>query len=135
MAVLVQHVESGRVFVLIGTGYSCYKDSRPSYLGGVLFPHEEEGHYELVAVSDSRGRITWLQADEVRVLEVDGISPEKLLAEYGDQTAVKAEAQGGAGEECEQCPACGEKVGSRVRECPSCGLALILEGDPDAQKI
>jgi hypothetical protein len=127
MAVIVQQVQTGKIFILLGTSYSYFKDSRPSFLGGVLFPHEEEGEYALVAVSDRQGRIVWLPAEELRVLEADGTSPDKLLEAYESRFGVREEEKGTQEAEFELCPGCGAKVGRSERECPSCGLVLILE--------
>ena len=43
MPAIVVHKVTGKHYVLVGTGYSFFKDSRPSFMGGVLFPHQEEG--------------------------------------------------------------------------------------------
>ncbi|MDA8227987.1 MAG: hypothetical protein M0T74_09895 [Desulfitobacterium hafniense] len=50
MAIIVRHKENGKVFALIGTGYGAYKATRPSLLGGSLFPHEEEGENPVAVV-------------------------------------------------------------------------------------
>jgi len=42
MATIVVHKLTGQHYVLVGTGYSFFKDSRPSFLGGVLFPHRKK---------------------------------------------------------------------------------------------
>lgn len=53
---------------LVGTGYSFFKDSRPSFLGGTLFPHEEEGELTYAAVSDEHGVISWVKTIELKVI-------------------------------------------------------------------
>lgn len=79
MAIIVQHFETNKKFILLGTSYSHYKDSRPSFLGGNLFPHEEEGEYQLAAVCDEKGEIEWFSTSELTVIEVDGMAPNDVL--------------------------------------------------------
>jgi hypothetical protein len=79
MAIIVLHKDSGKHYVLIGTGYSFFKDSRPSFLGGSLFPHEEEGELKCAAISDENGTISWAQTDELEVIEIDGVRIREIL--------------------------------------------------------
>lgn len=125
MAVIIRHKESKQVYVLIGTSYSYYKDSRPSFFGGDLFPHEEEGLFDQVAGVDPSGKIRWFPTEHVQVIEVDGRKVEVILAEYNTKHPNVPEADQTAG--YDTCPACGCKVREEERECPSCGLTLILE--------
>jgi hypothetical protein len=124
MAVIVRHEESKQVYVLVGTSYSYYKDSRPSFFGGDLFPHEEEGLFDQVAVADASGKIRWLPTGQVRVIEIDGKKVEDILDGYrsSNSQAEKEEEPG-----YDTCPGCGAKVGTEEKYCPSCGLTLILE--------
>lgn len=57
MAILIKHETTGVQYVLIGTGYSYYKDSLPGAFGGVLFPNVDEGELQMVAVCDASGDI------------------------------------------------------------------------------
>lgn len=72
MATIVLHYKSGKRFILLGTGFGAYKSSRPSFLGGSLFPREEEGKLPMAAVCDRSGLIEWFYTDELVVEEVDG---------------------------------------------------------------
>lgn len=125
MAVIVRHEESKQVYVLVGTSYSYYKDSRPSFFGGDLFPHEEEGLFDQVAVADAAGRIRWLPTSQVKVIEVDGKKVEDILESYRLSDPIQEEKEEAA--VLETCPGCGTKVGIDEKYCPSCGLTLILE--------
>jgi hypothetical protein len=82
MATIVVHKLTGQHYVLVGTGYSFFKDSRPSFLGGVLFPHQEEGEFMGAAISDEYGVISWVQTIELEVIEVDGIRIGEILKPY-----------------------------------------------------
>jgi len=72
MATIVLHKETGKKYVLIGTGLGAFKATRPSFFGGNLFPNEEEGEIPVTALSDENGKITWIYTSELEVLEVDG---------------------------------------------------------------
>jgi hypothetical protein len=74
MAVIVEHKQTRRHYYLIGTGFGMYRSSRPGYWGGALAPVEEEGQKSLVAVCDANGTIGWFDCDDVRVVEVDGVT-------------------------------------------------------------
>lgn len=130
MPVIVQHLKTKKVFVLLGASYSYFKDSRPSFLGGVLFPHEEEGEFTLAAVSDAKGEIGWFPTRELKVVEVDGKSPGDILANCQD-APVEEDENKDLGNGYEECPGCGEKIRFGDRVCPHCELTLI---DEEAEK-
>ena len=120
MAVIVVHKVTGDHYVLVGTGYSYFKDSRPSFLGGALFPHEEEGELKCAAVSDEYGVISWVQTNELQVFEIDGVRIGEMLRPYSNKTSnTESDLTGNC------CPACGIGVSLEDIECPSCGLRLI----------
>lgn len=122
MATIVLHKVTGKYYVLVGTGYSFYKDSRASFLGGVLFPHQEEGESMRAAISDEYGVIHWIQTNELEVLEIDGIRIGDLLKPYLKSCALTNRKTDLSGEGC---PACGAGVSEYEKECPSCGIQLI----------
>lgn len=80
MATLIKNEKNGRYYFLIGTSYSFYKDTSPSFLGGNLFPNEDEGEFKLAAVCDEQGEIKWFPTDEIKVIEVDGVKVHELIA-------------------------------------------------------
>lgn len=147
MATIVVHKQSGRKYVLIGTGYGAYKAMMPSMLGGTLFPHEEAKEIPVAAVSDRNGNILWLSTEELVVTEVDGTNISDLLeseferqpgriwpgmqaADGADSSASGAAATGERGTgEYDTCPGCSQRVAVGTMECPSCGLALIVVED------
>lgn len=79
MAIVVSYKKDGKKYILIGTGFGAYKATRPSFFGGNLFPHEDEGNIRVVAVADREGDIHWVDSDDLRVIEVDGNKIEDLL--------------------------------------------------------
>jgi len=126
MAVIVRNEKNNQVYVLVGTSYSFYKDSRPSFLGGVLFPHEEEGLFNLVAVTDESGKIDWFPADEIKVIEVEGRSIKDILDNFKSQHNNLHESKAETSE-LDICPGCGFKLKKEDEECPSCGLNFVVE--------
>lgn len=79
MSTLVKNNKSGRYYYLIGTSYSFYKDTVPSFFGGNLFPNEDEGEFKIAAVCNENGEIEWFPADELKVIEVDGVKVSELV--------------------------------------------------------
>lgn len=50
MGIIVRDKKTHRKYILLGTGFGAYKAVRPSFFGGNLMPHEEEGTIATVAV-------------------------------------------------------------------------------------
>lgn len=125
MAVIVRHKQNKLVYVLVGTSYSYFKDSRPSFFGGDLFPHEEEGLFDQVAAVDASGKIQWFPTEQIQVIEVDGKKLEDILRDYKSKHRDLPDSE--VVEDNDTCPGCGCKVKEDERYCPSCGLTLILE--------
>ncbi len=120
MAIVVVHKATGRHYILIGTGYSFYKDSRPSFLGGVLFPHEDEGEAMCAAICDEKGTISWAQTSELEVIEVNGVKVREILSSYiNDVDSINKDNL-----EEENCPACGTRAAIINKHCPGCGIKL-----------
>ncbi|HHW31937.1 MAG TPA: hypothetical protein GXX20_09745 [Clostridiaceae bacterium] len=123
MAIIVRHKKSSKVYVLIGTGYGAYKATTPSFLGGNLFPHEEEGEIPIAAVTDEKGEIRWIYTNELEVIEIDGIEIGKVLERYKKtekNNLTKKLAK-------EICPACFAEISAEDVKCPSCGLVFQVE--------
>lgn len=71
--IIVRDRETYKKYIVLGTGLGAYKAVRPSFFGGNLFPHEEEGTVKTIAVCDSKGDILWFESNYLQVIEVDGI--------------------------------------------------------------
>lgn len=122
MATIVLHKESGKHYVLIGTGYSFYKDSIPSFFGGVLLPNEEEGESMSAAISDEQGVISWVQTSEIEVVEINGVQIGEILRPFLDNDLSGRQLDDS---DQEKCPACDKIVSVSDEECPACGLRLF----------
>lgn len=123
MAIVVMHVKSKRKYVLLGTGFGAYKSTRPSVLGGSLFPFEDMGEIPVAAVSDSKGKIHWFLTEELQVMEIEGQKPANLIPEEIElDSGIDSKST-----EIEYCPACQFKVSLHEKECPSCELVLVYE--------
>lgn len=80
MAIVVENSKDKKRYIYIGASYSYYKDSRPGAFGGSLFPHEEEGEFSGVLVSNEKGEIMWVDTAEISVISIDGKTPGEILS-------------------------------------------------------
>lgn len=119
MAIIVKHLETQQYFALIGTGYGAYKATRPSLFGGSLIPHEEEGEIPVAAVCDKKGNIQWFYTKDLKVMEIDGVKTEEILAPFKEETDEEV-----ADFSLLSCPACNSDLSVEDAECPSCGLVF-----------
>ena len=73
MASIVEHIESGKHLVLIGTGFGAFK-SAAAHSSGLLGPSlkVDSGELPMVAVAFSNGEIHWCDSKEVKVISIDG---------------------------------------------------------------
>jgi hypothetical protein len=120
MATIVKHKTTGHKYILVGTGYGMYQSEAASSL---FFSSLEQGTFPMAAVTDGHGDILWMQTDELRVLEVDGIKVNEFISFIKEEKTEKVQIK----EKMEACPACGATVSSNDRVCPSCELTLIDE--------
>lgn len=79
MATIVKHIETGKQYILLGTGFGAYRATRPSLFFGNLAPAEDEGEVSVIFVCNSEGKVGWVQSEEVQVVEIDGAAPAQLL--------------------------------------------------------
>ena len=81
MATKVEHVTTGKTFILLGTGFGSYKATRPSVFFGNWAPSEEEGSSPMAAVCNEKGEILWVDSADLKVITIDGVKPEQALME------------------------------------------------------
>ncbi|SKC82212.1 hypothetical protein [Maledivibacter halophilus] len=117
MAVIVQHKETLKKFIFLGVGYGTYKATRPSFLGGNLFPNEDEGETRVAAVCDKEGNIIWFPPKDLKVIEIDGVNL-KNLSELFDEEKDNADS-------LEVCLECGHKIYDHDESCSSCGRSFV----------
>lgn len=79
MATIVEDTRDGGVYVLLGAGFGAYKAMKPNWLLGNLLADEESDELSMIAVCDFKGHVGWLHSGHVRVLRVDGRTPQELL--------------------------------------------------------
>lgn len=79
MATIVRHTETGKRYVLLGSGFGAFQSKKPSWFLGNLVADTDEGQYALVCVCSSQGAIGWLESSEVTVESVDGQSVCEIL--------------------------------------------------------
>jgi len=80
MATIVEQIETGYRYLLLGAGYGKYQSARPNMILGDLLPVTKEGSETVLAVCNEEGRIGWVRSEEMRVVSVDGVEPAKALA-------------------------------------------------------
>lgn len=80
MATIVEHKADGNRYVLIGPGYGMYHAVKAHVVLGNWGRSAETGSQKLVCVTNEAGEIGWLQAENVKVVSVDGKSPAEHLA-------------------------------------------------------
>lgn len=78
MAIIVEDKRNQKRYFLLGAGFGAYKAIRPSFIGGNLFPHEEEGSVQMVSVCNSYGEIRFVECSLLRVVEIDGMSIKEI---------------------------------------------------------
>ncbi|MEO2006364.1 MAG: hypothetical protein ABGY41_19960 [Candidatus Poribacteria bacterium] len=87
MAVIIRHNPTHTELVLLGPGYGAYMATRPGVLLGNSLPREESGELLKIAACDGNGRIFWFDADDVAIVEVDGVAPSKILEDRKQRVA------------------------------------------------
>lgn len=129
MATIVKNKRTDKKYILLGTGLGVFKAIRPSFLGGNLIPHEEEGRVTEVAVCDYKGNIIWISSDDIQVLEVDGVSISDISIFECDR---EAEIVARETEQLEKiqnyklnCPVCGRETESTEKYCYGCGFNFL----------
>ena len=84
MTTLVEHKEIGARYVLLGAGFGAYQSAYPGPFLGALSPTVESGQRSVLAVCNAAGEVLWFEADDLRVVSVDGVSPAAALGADAD---------------------------------------------------
>ncbi len=79
MATIVEHKETQMRFVLLGTGFGMYRAKAPNMLFGNLLPETEKGFEQVICACKPNGEILWLRAKDVKVISIDGKSPDQVF--------------------------------------------------------
>ncbi|PZE19581.1 hypothetical protein [Paenibacillus xerothermodurans] len=103
MATIVRHTPTGRLYVLVGTGFGATHAVMPSVLGGSLFPTEKVQEIPVAAVSDSLGNIAWLYTRELQVVEVDGTAIGDYFSDNGSADPAASCSENAVEEVCPGC--------------------------------
>lgn len=117
MPVIVEHEQSGARYALVGAGYGLAATARPSLFGGALIPVETETLHTMLAVCDNIGRIGWLPSSELRIVSIDGTSPDQIET-LSSLSAIENRAVPGF--ECPRCNIVTTEV-TPTGECTRCG--------------
>ena len=125
MSVIVKDKNTHKNYILLGTGFGAYKAVRPSFFGGNLFPHEEEGTIATVAVCDFKGDIIWIDSNDLQVIEVDGVKVSEIDLFKSDRIEEELNKNKKELNYFEFCPACGTKLNKEEQYCLGCGLKVM----------
>lgn len=125
MSVIVKDKNTHKNYILLGTGFRVYKAVRPSFIGGNLFPHEEEGTIATVAVCDFKGDIIWIDSNDLQVVEIDGVKISEINLFELDRIKEELDKSEKVLNVCEFCPMCKTKINKNDQYCPGCGFKLI----------
>lgn len=79
MATIIEHRETGKQYVLLGTGFGLYESKKPHWLLGDVGSEINNGRVEAVFCCDGNGKVEWFPAKQIRVVSVDGQAPDSLL--------------------------------------------------------
>lgn len=72
MATIVKHNTTGKNYCLLGTGFGVFQSAKPNMFLGNWLADVDEGQYAMACVCDSIGKISWIQAEDVTVVSIDG---------------------------------------------------------------
>ena len=78
MAIIVENIESKMRFVLIGSSFSYYKEISEHRLLSFL-RNTEEGEFEVITITNENGDILFRNADEFKIVEIDGKPIKEFL--------------------------------------------------------
>lgn len=84
MATIVESLQDNAVYILLGAGFGAYNTLKPFGLLETLDSNKEPGQISVLAVCDFNGKVGWIRSDQVKVISVDGQSPEEVLLQTPD---------------------------------------------------
>ena len=91
MATIVTHRQFGGRFVVLGANLAVWKTARGHALFGHWEPVEKSGTARVLTVAGADGKIQFGNADEFRVVEVDGVALAELLGASGPSPDVSSD--------------------------------------------
>ncbi|MEG0371023.1 MAG: hypothetical protein RR515_01780 [Clostridium sp.] len=79
MATLVKWKKDNNKYIYMGCSFSHYVSKMESFIGGALLPNVEEGTYNVILLSNEKGELMWVNAEEVELISIDGKYPNEIL--------------------------------------------------------
>jgi len=79
MLTIVKQITTDKKFILIGTGFAAYKTSKPSTFMVNRICKAGQGVIPMVAVCNESGEISWMNTDEIKIVDIDGNLPLNIL--------------------------------------------------------
>jgi len=129
VATIIQHLDTGNQYFLVGSGFGLYRSQNSSLIGGDMFPNIEEGNETIVIVSDKTGNLCRFHMDEVKVISIDGLTIEDAASQLKQGEPVETKPAFVAKPKVSlynYCPSCGRDVDKTWHECMSCNHSLTV---------
>ncbi len=82
MATIVKHNITNVKYILIGAGFGAYQSKGHSGVETGLITDAEEGTMELLCVCDSKGKIQWMDSENMTVFSVYDVEFHLLTGYY-----------------------------------------------------
>ena len=79
MATIVESSFHNQRYVVVGSGFGMWEQTNPHWFFGNAAPVEKGGTVSVICVADRQGQISWIDASVLRVVSIDGQSPEDAL--------------------------------------------------------
>ncbi len=75
MTTIVKHKESGKRFVVVGTGFAAHIE-KPSFFMG----NKTGGprYFDMICCCNKSGELGWFKTEELKVETIDGKNPDEL---------------------------------------------------------
>ena len=75
MVTVVKHKESGKKFILAGTGFGAHIEKPSFFLGNKIGGPK---YFDMICCINKAGELGWFKTEELEVLSIDGTKPEDL---------------------------------------------------------
>ncbi len=76
MPTIIEHTPTAKRYALIGAAYGMSVAATHGLLG---FPWREKDQRHLLSVCDENGKVWWMDAEEARVVSIDGLDPAQVV--------------------------------------------------------
>ena len=79
MTIKARWKKNGKTYLFLGVGFGAYKAMSAGTFAQAFSPDVNSGEVGMVALCDRKGKIGWVDYEEVEIVEVDGRAPGDFL--------------------------------------------------------